>query len=365
MSDSDVKIADKWANKFRPRKFEELVGQDSAVSLMKGIIKTKNVPSALMFHGPYGCGKTTSAWMLARYLNCKTLDACGKCDSCKHSEKDHPDIVDMNGAEQRGIDEVRKLIDKARFLPRYNFRVFILDEIHQWTGPAAETFLKPLESPPAKTIYMLCTSEPQKMKPTVISRCTQVAIDLPTKNDVMKVMKNIAKKKKLDFKDKVLEACVEGSGGHVRDAVSLLEGAYLRHKGDSKIKSDELIKFIVKSGAIESARIGIKILLGMYLDKPKVVSKAVFDITEPIPTINAMIRMNEYLMGLTLNEGGSLPQGLWHTPDNKEFVAQYKKHVQKGSISKMLEVEKKIVETRSRMQAFAVPEKSLMLAQLT
>jgi DNA polymerase-3 subunit gamma/tau len=364
MSNTDFQVADKWANKWRPKTFDSLVGQADAVAYMKGIIKTKQVPSALLFHGPFGCGKTTSARLLAKYLNCKTLDACGKCSSCKY-ESHHPDIMEMNAATSRSIDDVRALIDKAKFLPRHNFRVFILDEIHQWTSQSIEAFLKPLEEPPPKTIYMLCTSEVQKIKGTVISRCTPVPIALPDRKAIKKRLVRISEKEGTGLDDKVLEACVEGSGGHVRDAISLLESSYIKSKGDPNLSTKELVKFVSKAGTQESSRVAIKVLLGLYLNKPKVVAKAVFDMSEPIPTVNAMLRMNEYYLATTLFEGNALPPNVWHTADNRLFVEHLTKNVSQIDVKDALSVERLLTTTRARMQEFAVPERSLILSSLT
>ena len=359
-----MKAAENWANKYRPQKFDDLVGQEDAVSIMKGIIKTRIIPPSIGIFGPYGCGKTSSARMLARYLNCATLDACGKCESCKMPEKDHPDVTELNGANTRGIDDVRKLIEKSRFMPRFRFRIFILDEIHQWTPQSAEAFLKPLEEPPPNTIYILGSTDPQKMKPTVLSRLTKIIIGLPDKDAIKERVKYVMKKEHVKIESEVIRAIVEGSGGHMRDAISLLEGAHLRMAGNPKMKTKDLVKVIAASGATEQSLVATKMLLGMYLKKPAIVIKAIFDMGDVIPTMNSALRQNEFVLANTVYEGQALPQGVWATPENRTFQSELKKRVAGYKLDHVIEIEKKLVQTRTAMQDFAVSEKSLLLASL-
>lgn len=364
MSKNELMTSDGWDTKWRPRRFSELVGQDQVTTYLKGTLKKRKIPKALLFAGPFGCGKTTTARMYARYINCEHLNACGKCASCKQPEDNHPDVTEINGAESRGIESSRKLAERAHFLPRFNFKVIILDEIHQWTSQAIQAFLKPLEEPPKHTIYLLGTNEPQKLLGTIHSRVTLMSIQFPTREQIVERLRAIGKEERLKFDKEVYVACAEGSGGHVRDAIKLLEQASNLFAGDPKIKTDKLVQVIAKSGTQESARIAMKLMLGMYLGKSKIIAKAIYDVTDPIPTMNQALRMNEYMLADRLYDGGNAP-GIWHTADMKRFKQDVAKYAPKTEVSTLLAAQKKLVDTRTSMQAFAVQERSLLLSMLT
>lgn len=361
-SGSKITTVQSWADRYRPRKLNEVVGQKSAVAALRGILTTKDVPNALLIAGPYGTGKTTLARMFSRYLNCEKLTACGKCASCLHQPDAHPDITEINGAESRGIDDVRRLIEKARFRPTHNLRVFILDEIHQWTQQGAQAFLKPLESPPPSTVYMLCTTDPQKLPDTILSRCTKILLNLPTKEDVIERLGVIAEDRKMKLPKGLLDACAEASGGHMRDAIGALQQAHMMMRGDEKLDVAKLVAAIAKSGSVEQSMVATKLLLGLYLKKPVVVAKAVFDMKDAIPTMNLAIRMNEYVMAQQLKVSAD---GVWHTPDNKKFAATVADKVPNLNISMLASAQALLVNVRSEMQNFLVNERSLILARLT
>src|SRR3990172_7606163 len=139
-----------YATKYRPRSLNKIVGNVKTVDVLRGMLKKDRIPSAIMFTGPSGCGKTTLARALYNHLLCEKGSACGKCETC--IRKDDTDLVEINAANARGIDEMRSVIEQARFKPQYSRkRVIILDELHNATPQAQEALLKPLEEPPADT----------------------------------------------------------------------------------------------------------------------------------------------------------------------------------------------------------------------
>lgn len=357
-----MKAVQPWATKYRPRKFGEVVGQTDVVTRLKGIIKSRELPNAILLAGPSGCGKTTLARIFARYVNCDEGTACGKCSSCQEPFDNHPDILEMNAADSRGIDDIRNLIKQAQFKPRNHIRVFIIDETHQLTPQAQQAFLKPLEQPPSHTLYIFCTTDPQKFSEAMLNRCQRMEIVLPTKEEVIERLKKIAEKESLKFDKLVFESASEYSGGHVRSAINILEGAAQLLRADPKIESKKLIKKLAANAEPESNLVAVKVLLGLYLGKRKPVVSAIFDCGNAIELLNNCLRMNQYLIG---SEYAPESRNVWHTADLKRFKTLVKEKCPNASVATYLEVQRKLVDLRAELQNFAVAEIPLLLARLT
>lgn len=357
-----MQVVQSWAVKYRPRLFNDLVGQDAVVARLRGMLKTKTLPNALLFTGPAGSGKTTCARMFARYVNCETGKACGKCPSCLHNPESHPDITEENAANQRGIEEIRKLIQTSTFMPRYNVRIFILDEASNFTPQAIQAFLKPLEEPPPATMWIMCTTDPQKFPDSVTSRCQRFEMSIPAKDDVSKRLLRIAEKEKITFPKGVIERVADYSGGRMRLAVTLLESAAQYLASDPEADAKAIVQNVSRSMEPEYSQVATKIMLGLYLKRPKVVASAIYDLTSPaIELVNAMLRMNDYLIGINVN-GES--RNIWHTPDLKKFKAIVDNKVPDTNFELLVEVESILVGLRSDLQQFAVPDRALLIARL-
>lgn len=213
-----------FTDKYRPKTFKDVIGQKPAVASLEGMILSNKLNPTLMLSGPYGTGKTTLARIIARYLNCETRNSCGTCKSCLAMDSGtHPDVIELNAANTRGIDDIRALIDKAYFNPRYNYRVFILDECQQLTPQAAQALLKPLEEPPKKTVWILCTTDPQKILPAIKSRSQHIKLNPIKEASITKLLGNICEKENLKFPEKALNLISGLAQGHARNAVMLLE----------------------------------------------------------------------------------------------------------------------------------------------
>lgn len=192
---------------------------------------------------------TTMARMLARYVNCETGDACGKCNSCLMGDA-HPDITEVNMASERGIDDARNLIQKAKFAPRTNKRFIIMDELHALTPQAREAFLKPLEEPPANTVWVLCTTEPEKLTGTILGRCQQISVTPPTKVEMLDLLKRVSREEGIKVTAErlpTLKYISEAAMGHSRNALQLLETYINIVSGNRKISAEELEKLLVVS----------------------------------------------------------------------------------------------------------------------
>jgi len=214
--------------KYRPKTFSEIIGQEHIVSTLKNAILSGMISHAYLFSGPRGTGKTTMARLLAKTLNCenrKGAEPCNKCSSCiEINEGRAMDLIEIDAASHRGIDEIRELRDGIRFVPtKSKYKVFIIDESHQLTKEAANALLKTLEEPPSHAIFVLATTEIHKMIPTIVSRCQRFDFRRLTVSEIVKKLKWIAKKEDIKIEDAALELIALNSSGSLRDAEGLLD----------------------------------------------------------------------------------------------------------------------------------------------
>lgn len=233
MSESSLSV------RYRPTRFSEVLGQPAVVASIQGMISRKKIAPTCLISGPYSSGKTTLARLIALYANCvKPTDEgepCGECSSCqlvlqliRGFEGNYSDVTELNAALDRGIDRIRSLGQAATMAPRYNYRIFILDEAHQITEAAFKGALKLLEEPPPRTKFILCTTDPQKVPKEIRSRCQHFKLDRLDSTDIAKKLYRVAKGEGLDsIPDKKLKKlCLlmaQASDGHLRDAYNILE----------------------------------------------------------------------------------------------------------------------------------------------
>ncbi len=244
--------------KYRPQNFSEVVGQDHITNILKNAIATNKIAHAYLFCGPKGSGKTTVARLLAKAINCEdksSSEPCNKCSSCKDVIDNRAmDILEVDAASHRGIDEIRELRESVHFAPsKLKYKVFILDEAHQLTSGAANAFLKMLEEAPSHVIFILATTEPQKMISTIISRCQRFDFRKISVLEITKKLEKIVKKEKGRVEKEVLSIIASLAGGSMRDAESTLSQVLSFAPKDGEIKKEDIKSFL---GIVEREVVG-------------------------------------------------------------------------------------------------------------
>ena len=241
------------ALKYRPQEFKDLIGQEIMAQTITNAIKLGKTPNAYLLTGIRGVGKTTTARLIAKALNCiKKFDEgekCGADEYCHCAEivnSNHMDILEMDAASKTGIDDVRELIENAKYSPTSSkFKIFIIDEVHMLSKQAFNGLLKTLEEPPPRLKFILATTEVRKIPVTVLSRCQRFDLKRVNLEKLFLHLKNIAKKENGTISDSALQLIARASEGSVRDAISLLDRALVSQSIDNKEIQDNSIRLML------------------------------------------------------------------------------------------------------------------------
>jgi DNA polymerase-3 subunit gamma/tau len=217
-----------FARKYRPQTFDDLVGQAHVTRTLKNAVEKNRLAHAYLFVGPRGVGKTSTARILAKALNCvngPTITPCGVCDSCKEITGGNSlDVLEIDGASNNGVEQVRELRDNVRYAPsKGHFKIYIIDEVHMLTSAAFNALLKTLEEPPPHVKFIFATTEPQKVLPTILSRCQRFDLHRIPANLIAKHLQFIADKEKITLDPAAAHAIAKGADGGLRDAESMLD----------------------------------------------------------------------------------------------------------------------------------------------
>ena len=231
--------------KYRPQSFSEVIGQDHVVQTLKNAVEGNLISHAYLFSGPRGSGKTTLARILAKAVNCKNPkkgEPDNTCEYCLEIAQGRAlDFVEIDAASNRGIDEMRDLKEGIRFVPaRLKYKVFVIDEAHQLTKEASNALLKTLEEPPSHAIFILATTEANRMIPTIVSRCQRFDFRKLSIKEIVGRLKDIALKEKVTIENGALEILAAHAGGSLRDAESLLDRVITFHQGGKTIDAKDL-----------------------------------------------------------------------------------------------------------------------------
>lgn len=213
--------------KYRPTNFDEVVGQTHIIQTLKNAIVQNRIAHAYLFCGPRGTGKTSIAKIFAKTLNCtNSQDApCGVCENCKMAANgSHPDIIEIDAASNNGVDEVRNLIDKVKYAPMQGkYKIYIIDEVHMMTSGAFNALLKTIEEPPAHVIFIFATTEPNKVLPTIISRCQRFDFNKVSMHDIKYKLSVVCKNEGIEIDENGLTLIAQLADGGMRDALSILD----------------------------------------------------------------------------------------------------------------------------------------------
>src|SRR5512143_3764532 len=246
------------ARKYRPQKFSDVIGQEHVTQTLKNAIAQERIAHGYIFSGHRGIGKTTVARILAMSLNCRSAakpvpEPCGTCESCTEIRAGNSvDVIEIDAATNRGIDEIRELREAARYRPaRDRFKIYILDEAHQITDAAFNALLKPLEEPPRHVVFMLATTQPEDIPQTIRSRCQHFSFRAVGFEQILDQLRDLVGREKIEADEDALALLAEAGDGSVRDALSILDQAIASSEGRLTAEGVRQLVGAAPSGVME------------------------------------------------------------------------------------------------------------------
>ena len=356
------------AVQYRPRNLTDLIGQDHISKQVLGMFKSGKMPSSIMLHGSTGLGKTTVARILTRMINCsaeerdENFTPCGECPSCRMTE--HPDVLELNAAEARGIDDVRNLIQQSKNMPSLgNKRIFILDEVHQFTPQAQQSLLKPLEEPPSNTLWIICTMSPDKILPAIAKRCLSMQVK-PVEPDVLvKRLYRVAKREGVDFKQvddgvKVLKTIADFANGGVRASLQLLESVLFAYKADKTVDANTVLTQFLSGGEADQDKLAAELLFSILAGDMKRYVKAM-----PADNIRAVLNKMRWLLDYLINNFVGKAKFIPYS--GRAFAALTKGSEVKVSLPRLMQIQYLLVDIEMKLNSCSIDERVVFMSTLS
>lgn len=258
------------ARKYRPQNFEDLLGQDALVQTLTNAIKNNHLHHAYILTGIRGVGKTTTARLIARAINCigpdgnggPTIHPCGECENCKAIAADrHIDVIELDAASKTGVDDMREILDGIRYKPvSARYKVYIIDEVHMLSKSAFNALLKTLEEPPAHVKFIFATTEIRKVPITILSRCQRFDLQRLSIETLVTLFSKVLTAEKVEFEEEALHAVARAADGSARDGLSMLDQAIVL--GDGKVKAETVKNMLGLADRQQSGELYEKLLAG-------------------------------------------------------------------------------------------------------
>lgn len=343
------------ARKYRPQTFEEVIGQEHITKTISKSIAQKKVAHAYLFSGAHGVGKTSLARIIAKALNCvngPTDKPCGVCPSCTQIENGTPlDVIEIDGASNRGIENIRTIIENVRISPiAGKYKVYIIDEVHQITNEAFNALLKTLEEPPAHVVFILATTEAERVLPTIRSRCQQYTFKSLGVEDLEKILKGILDKENIKYDEEAVFLIAKQARGSVRDSETILE-KMIAYTTDKKYITSADVNAVVGGNNFSFVKEFFDIMIEG--DKKKYfefVKKLFEEAVDPRTFINSII---EYLRVVLMMKSGIEDTKLLEITENeRDDLRAFCNHYNDDEIERILDY---ILSAEERIRSASNP----------
>lgn len=347
------------AAKYRPRRIEDYIGQPDVVTQVTGWLSRKKLPSTILIEGPTGSGKTTLARLLSTYINCETLDACGSCFSCKFT-KSHPDYMELNmGTDSGKVDGVRALIQAADNAPMTRRKIIVLDEAHLMSNQAASALLVPTEEPGPKTLWIFCTTNPEKMLPTMIGRCKRLKLNLIDKELIVKRLNKIGRKEGHNFNEikkgqEILSLIADFSNGHMRNAINLLDGVLGALSSGEKIDLKTVLNKYVTSTEADLEKVAVHTLCAILSNDLETTIKLIINSNNSRGLLHKMRWLVDFLVRSATGTNKYVPYS------GRLFFETAKVKGLKYTLASLISIQYLLVESETKFNTLNIDESVLL-----
>jgi DNA polymerase III gamma/tau subunit len=332
-----------FIDKYQPKQLADLIGQDAVIRSINNMIKNKRIPRQILITGETGVGKTATARLLAYLFN-----------DIKFG-RPLPDLLEKDIGDERGIDAIREIAASANFAPHRKYRVIILDEIHRLTSQAAPALLKPLQDTSPQTIWILVTNQPHLLLPTIIRRCYPLPLKHPSPAELLPLLQKICRREQLELprQNKLLQTLADTVNGQPALGIYLLQAVADAATPDVSYK-EILRAALAASPAFTNANLAVKCLVYLYHGKPQQVLLTLKSGGEPIPFVNALLQMNQWLLDQ------QIARSTWQSP----LTAKLAKYTAQIKLPELIVMHNHLVDLRGEIQRFIFPEAQLLMARL-